>query len=151
MPLVRNEHMLMQDGTAHARLRRLVSTAFTPARVRSLEPFVESVVDGLLDRMGTTADLVPAFAEQVPMAVICELFGVPHADRGSLRRWTSVLFSAKATPEQANTAGGEMLAYLRVLVERSVEAKRPISRQRWSAPTTTTANCPPRSSSIPSI
>ena len=75
----------MQDGATHARLRRLVSIAFTPARVRELEPFIERVVDDLIDRMDTTADLVPAFAEQVPMAVICELFGVPHADRGSLR------------------------------------------------------------------
>lgn len=117
MPLVRNEHMLMQDGAAHARLRRLVSTAFTPGRVQSLEPFVERVVDDLLDRMGTTTDLVPAFAEQVPMAVISELFGVPSDDRAGIRRWTSVLFSATASPEQANAAGRDLIAYLHLLVE----------------------------------
>ena len=116
MPLVRGEHMLMQDGATHARLRRLVSIAFTPARVRELEPFIERVVDDLIDRMDTTADLVPAFAEQVPMAVICELFGVPHADRGSPRRWTSVLFSAIATPAQATAASRDLTAYLHRLV-----------------------------------
>jgi cytochrome P450 len=117
MPLVRSEHMLMQDGAAHARLRRLVSTAFTSARVRSLEPFVERVVDDLMDHMDTTADLVPAFAEQVPMAVICELFGIPRDDRSNIRRWTSALFSATASPEQANTAGRDLIAYLHLLVE----------------------------------
>jgi cytochrome P450 len=120
MPLARNEHMLMQDGAAHARLRRLVSIAFTPARVRELEPFVERIVDDLVDCMDTTVDLVPALAEQVPMAVICELFGVPHGDRGSLRRWTSVPFSAIATPEQATAAGRDLTAYL----HRLVDAKR---------------------------
>ncbi|MGV9797251.1 cytochrome P450 family protein [Mycobacterium sp. NPDC003449] len=117
MPLVRAEHMLAQDGADHARLRRLMSSAFSPARVKALEPFIERVVDDLLSDMGATADLVPALAEQVPMAVICELFGVPDADRGSIRQWSSVLFSHTATPEDANTAGRDLLAYISGLVE----------------------------------
>jgi 2-hydroxy-5-methyl-1-naphthoate 7-hydroxylase len=117
MPFTRGEHMLMQDGAVHARLRRLVSSAFTPARVEGLEPFIEQLVDGLLDRLDTTADLVADLAERVPMAVIAELFGVPHDDRANLRRWTSILFSAAATPEQATTAGRDLTAYLQVLIE----------------------------------
>ena len=117
MPFVRNEHMLFQDGAEHARLRRLVSKAFTPGRVRELEPFVEKVVEDLLNRMDTQTDLVPALAEQLPMRVIGELFGVPDADLPDFRQWTKTLFSSTATPEQATAAGRDMLEYLHRLVE----------------------------------
>jgi 2-hydroxy-5-methyl-1-naphthoate 7-hydroxylase len=120
IPLLRNEHMLMQDGAVHARLRRLMSAAFTPRRVQALQPFVEHVVDDLLNRMDRTVDLVPDFAEQVPMAVICELFGVPLSDREDLRTWTSTQFSTMTTPTQAAGAARDLAAYL----ARLVKAKR---------------------------
>ncbi|MGV9801375.1 cytochrome P450 family protein [Mycobacterium sp. NPDC003449] len=117
MPLLRNEHMLMQDGAVHSRLRRLMSTAFTPRRVQALEPFIEHVVDDLLDNMNQSVDLASDFAEQVPMAVICELFGVPSSDRSNIRTWTSTQFSTTATPEQTAAAARELAAYIRSLVE----------------------------------
>src|SRR4051812_11131295 len=91
LPLVLGEHLLHQDGDAHLRLRRLMSTGFTPARVLALRPRIEQIVDDLLDRViadaadGKDIDLVPAFAEKLPIAVISELFGVPETERDKIR------------------------------------------------------------------
>ncbi|MCM4083439.1 cytochrome P450 family protein [Paractinoplanes hotanensis] len=119
MPLVQGEHMLMQDGDSHLRLRRLVGKAFTPARVRALHPFVTELVDGLLDRLADgdgTADLVPSFTEQLPTAVICELFGVPDADRAPIRNWTQALFAHTSTPEVTQAAAVGLMGYLHELI-----------------------------------
>ena len=82
-PWVANENMLFAYGESHARLRRLVAGAFTMRRTEILRPRVAGITSELLDRMdalpaGTRVDLRRAFAEVLPMRVICELFGVPQ-------------------------------------------------------------------------
>jgi cytochrome P450 len=76
------------DGPEHARLRRLVSPAFTPRRAGQFRDRMRRIVDGLLDELTGSGpvDLVPALARPLPMAVICELVGIPPADRS---RWHS--------------------------------------------------------------
>lgn len=121
LQLVYGEHMLMRDGADHRRLRGVVARDFTPSRVGALAPRVSEIVAELLDGVvaaGQPVDLVPTFTEQLPMAVISELLGIPVEERSSLRGWTQVLFSIKSTPEQAQVAGGELLDYLGRLVER---------------------------------
>ena len=81
--------MLQMNPPDHTRLRRLVSRAFTPARVRELAPRVEaltaSLLSGALDGPGGRFDLISELALPLPVAVISELLGIPVADRhGSL-------------------------------------------------------------------
>ncbi|WP_280255059.1 cytochrome P450 family protein [Nocardia wallacei] len=119
--VVQGEHLSTKDGREHRRLRGLIGTAFTPARVRALEPRIQRIIDDLLDDVvaaGDGVDLVPAFTEAVPMAVICELFGVPEPDRGRLRQWTATLLAHNTSPEEAFAAQSGLMAYLHELVER---------------------------------
>lgn len=84
-----DHNLLMIDGDRHARLRGLVSRAFTPRRVERLRPRIEAIAEELLDRMrvaGGTVDLVGAFAQPLPVRVIGELLGVPPQDHDALRR-----------------------------------------------------------------
>jgi cytochrome P450 len=76
------------DGPEHARLRRLVSPAFTPRRAGEFRTRIRRIVDDLLDAAPGPGpvDLVEALARPLPMAVICELVGIPTADRP---RWHS--------------------------------------------------------------
>ena len=128
MPLVVGEHMLMQDGAEHRRLRQLLSKAFTPARVNDLRPRLESITDDLLDRLASTAtdetpvDLVRTFTEPLPIAVISELFGVPEAQRNEIGDRTRALFSHESTPEQAYAAHQGLNSSLRFLVELKRES-----------------------------
>ncbi|MFF5701916.1 cytochrome P450 [Streptomyces sp. NPDC012794] len=116
--------LLDLEDPAHARVRRLVSKAFTPRRVEQLAPSVErlarELVDGLRDAGG--GDLLTAVAEPLPVAVIAELLGVPEADRGLLRPWSADIcgmFELRPDAETARravTASVEFSAYLRELI-----------------------------------
>ncbi|MEU4232962.1 cytochrome P450 [Nonomuraea sp. NPDC026600] len=109
------------DGGDHRRLRGLIGTAFTPARVQAMQPRIQQIIDGLLDDVaaaGDGVDLVPTFTEALPIQVICELFGVPAEDRPRLRRWTAALVAHPTTPETAFAAQQHLLSLLHALVER---------------------------------
>jgi cytochrome P450 len=84
--------MAEQDGPEHLRLRRLVAPAFTPKRAAQLRPRLAAITDRLLDELPAHAedgvvDLVPHFARPLPMDVICELVGIPDAERPRWRAY----------------------------------------------------------------
>lgn len=89
--------MLFKDGEAHTRLRKLVAGSFTKKRVEDLRPRVEEITDTLLEgfRADEPVDLIADFAFLLPLTVICELLGVPEADRAPFRGWTEALMSDK--------------------------------------------------------
>jgi pentalenolactone synthase len=75
----------------HARRRSLMQPHFSPRRMRALQPRVEELATALLDdlaRQGPPADLHQALALPLPIQVICELLGVPYADRNQFRAWS---------------------------------------------------------------
>ncbi|MBQ1023940.1 cytochrome P450 [Micromonospora sp. C95] len=118
-------HMLHADPPEHPRLRKLVSRAFTAARVEALRPAVQRLVDELIDAMPQhgEADLVTALADPLPVLVICELLGVPTADRTDFRRWSNAtLGSDFATDLPMSRAEGKRL--LREYMTDLVVAKR---------------------------
>jgi cytochrome P450 len=109
-------HLLNTDPPVHTRLRRLVWKAFTPRRVARLRPRVQEIAAGLLDEMeaaGGVADLLDAYARPLPGAVLCELLGVPEADRG----WISAAVTDYEKPEEADRVTRQLAAYLTELIE----------------------------------
>ena len=119
-------HMLASDPPDHTRLRKLVSYAFTPARVEALRPRVQAITDELLDALGdlrgAPVDLVDGFAFPLPIIVICELLGVPVGDRDRLRALIAAMFSSPMAPAnnpEARAAADEIAAFLGgVIAER---------------------------------
>jgi cytochrome P450 len=94
MARMRAGQMLAFDPPEHTRLRRMLTPEFTVRRMRGLEPRIAEIVDAALDDLeqaGSPADLVSAFALPVPSLVICELLGVPYADRADFQRRTGRL------------------------------------------------------------
>jgi cytochrome P450 len=78
--------MQEMDGPEHERLRRLVAPAFGNRRAAEFRPRIERIVGGLLDGLPDLAedgavDLLPHFAQPLPIGVICELVGIPDHDR----------------------------------------------------------------------
>ncbi|HZB50294.1 MAG TPA: cytochrome P450 [Mycobacteriales bacterium] len=110
-------HMLNTDPPEHSRLRRLVNKAFTPRAVERLRPRVEEICADLLAGMAGRAelDLLEALAVPLPIRVICELLGVPAADRADFRGWSNTLVSALPAAVQA-PASAAMSDYLHGLV-----------------------------------
>ncbi|SFQ71207.1 hypothetical protein SAMN05421854_120102 [Amycolatopsis rubida] len=83
--------IIMMDPPEHSRLRKLVAKAFTQNRVRQL---AGELVDAA---GGRTADLVENFALPLPVAVICELLGVPVAGWPKFRVWSDRILSTSET------------------------------------------------------
>ncbi|QKV79928.1 cytochrome P450 [Amycolatopsis sp. Hca4] len=108
--------LLSLDGAEHARLRRSISHAFGAARVATLRPRVQQIVDELLDGLGATANLLDEYAYPLAMAVVCELVGVPEADWADWWRWGKVLVDGD--PARITPTLGEMFAYCHALVDR---------------------------------
>jgi cytochrome P450 len=114
--------LFTMDPPEHTRLRSLVSSAFTARRVDLMRPRIEELADGLLERMaeqsGGPVDFNEAFGFPYPVAVICELLGVPFADRELFRGWSDAILSLTAhTPEQMLERKLALVGYLQQLVE----------------------------------
>jgi pimeloyl-[acyl-carrier protein] synthase len=82
--------MLDRDPPDHTRLRGLVSKAFTPRVVEGLRPRIQEIVDGLLAGVAArgSMDLIEEFAYPIPVAVICEMLGVPIEDHERFKGWS---------------------------------------------------------------
>lgn len=82
-------NLLALDPPEHQRLRRMLTGEFTARRMKLLQPHIADIVDAQLDAMaaaGAPVDLVANFALPIPSLVICELLGVPYADRDDFQR-----------------------------------------------------------------
>jgi cytochrome P450 len=83
---------ISMDPPEHSRYRKLLTSTFTVRRMRQLTPRIAEIVTEHIDAMlatGTSVDLVPAFALPVPSLVICELLGVPYAQRREFQHRSS--------------------------------------------------------------
>nr|SBO99857.1 putative cytochrome P450 hydroxylase [Nonomuraea gerenzanensis] len=110
-------NMLTADPPEHTRLRRLVSKAFTAGAAERLAPRIEQLSHRLADAFAPAgrADLVAAFTRPLPMAVICELLGVPEERRADLQRWTREGMSNPSEEQRAALLA--LNSYLRVLLD----------------------------------
>jgi cytochrome P450 len=90
----RRKSILSMEGDEHARLRRLVAPAFTPASANRLRPTMRTVLTELID--GVAADggceFVAAICEPYPIPIICELLGAPPEDWKLFSSWATDIF-----------------------------------------------------------
>ncbi|MCI3274865.1 cytochrome P450 family protein [Streptomyces cylindrosporus] len=116
-------NMLQSDPPLHTRLRGLVARHFTPGRVAALRPRIEATATELLAALPHlgTADLVTAYALPLPVTVICDLLGVPVADRAAFHAWSNELVMP-TTPESAAAASAALAQYLTALTTRKSAA-----------------------------
>jgi cytochrome P450 PksS len=86
--------MLTMDEPDHTRLRGIVDEAFRRRAVLDMEPHIRAVADGLARELfadGSPADLVERYARTLPLSVICELLGLPAADRPKFIAWANTV------------------------------------------------------------
>lgn len=116
------DSILYLDPPRHQQYRKLVSRAFTPGRVASLEPRIRQLTRDLLGQIDPdrSVDLVDAVCAPLPLLVIAELLGLPADDHGHFRVWSDAVMDA-ATALNAENAqlAMELVDYLdRQLDER---------------------------------
>jgi cytochrome P450 len=119
------DNMTTRHGTEHVRLRKQIAKAFSPRRTEAMRPQVEKIVARLLEELAATApgevvDLKQRFSFRLPALVICDLFGVPEADRAKALRGGEIAVDTSVTPEEAEANVRDWMATF----DRLIELKR---------------------------
>ncbi|MEV7319677.1 cytochrome P450 [Streptomyces sp. NPDC093970] len=113
------------DPPDHTRLRRSVAPALTSKGVERVREKARRMLDELVDRLvrqGPPADLTATVLSPFPIAVICEVMGVPTADRHTMHLWTQLILSSSHGKEVSEKAKREMGAYFADLVALRVDS-----------------------------
>jgi cytochrome P450 len=121
--------ILNLNAPRHSRIRALIARAFTARRIAEMRPAIEAMADSLLDAMadagadGSAVDFMHDFAYLLPVTVICELIGIPEADREAFRHVARDLVAVfelhdAATLPTINAAAVELLAYFTALARQ---------------------------------
>src|SRR5580698_6913476 len=120
----RRQSILSMEGPEHARLRRLVAPAFTPASANRLRPTMRRVVDGLVDQIVAhgECELVADVCEPYPIPIICELLGAPPEDWKLFSSWATDIFrifNANLVEDLPliERAGSELSAYVSAMID----------------------------------
>ena len=115
----RRQSILSMEGEEHARLRRLVAPAFTPASANRLRATMRAVVGELVDRFANRGEceLVADVCEPYPIPIICELLGAPPQDWKLFSAWATDIFrifNANLVEDLPliEKAAGELSAYV---------------------------------------
>ena len=91
-------NMLTMDEPDHTRLRGIVDEAFRRHAILDMEPRILAIADRLAADLfadGSPADLVDRYARRLPLSVICELLGLPAADREKFMAWAATAVRVK--------------------------------------------------------
>ena len=115
------------DPPDHDRLRGLVNRAFTPRQVARVRPITERIASRLADDAADRGrvDLYDAFAQKLPLQVICEVIGIPSVDFEQMGRWTEALSVATAYPSpEAREATDEAMRGLSAYSDDLIRARR---------------------------
>jgi cholest-4-en-3-one 26-monooxygenase len=107
--------MISLDPPEHTKLRKLISSGFTPRRINDLAAHVKARVDSVIDSVAERGecDLVRDVALWLPLHAIADLVGVPEEDRKQVFEWTELTFGfdADTTAEERSEAAQSMYAY----------------------------------------
>ena len=118
--------LVFSDPPVHTRLRRLVSRAFTPKRIRELEPRIREFTNRLLDRAAAKGDLdvMADLANPLPVMVIAEMLGVPPEDYAQFKGWSDAVIESDNTlpgtplPDYVKNAFSALREYFIAEIER---------------------------------
>jgi unspecific monooxygenase len=112
--------MLELEPPRHTRLRSLVLRAFTSRRIAALGPEITQLSNDLIDALPADEfDLLPTFAQKLPVIIIARLLGVPESMSDDLLRWSNAMVGmymanrSRAAEDRAIAATEDFVAFLR--------------------------------------
>ena len=116
--------MLELEPPRHTRLRGLVLRAFTSRRIKALAPEIDTLAHQLIDQFPKgDFDLLPNFAQHLPVIIIARLLGVPEDMSDQLLKWSNAMVRmyiagrSRADEDAANQAAKDFTAFLRGYID----------------------------------
>ncbi|WP_328854383.1 cytochrome P450 [Microbispora hainanensis] len=112
--------IIPDSGEEHQRWRRLVGRWFTAKRMNAMRPAMVQIAEDLIDDMvkrGSPGDLRAGLGFPLPVYVICDMLGVPAADRDRFSYWSDTLLNlTRYGKAETDAAQGEFFQYMSGLV-----------------------------------
>ena len=120
--------LVFNDDPYHARVRKLMSEAFTPRKMDELDPVIEGIVERLLDRLKELKefDVVHNFGLALPTEIIADMLGVPEQYRSKMHHYSTLILGALdpiVSPEKLK-AGHEAVNEFGELLEELIAKRR---------------------------
>ena len=115
-----DKNIRTMDNPEHGVEKRMISRDFAVVRLQEMRPSIEANIDSLIDRMlakGPPADIVTDLAFPVPTQVICELLGVPYADREWFAQRSMTCLSSDVALDESSRAGDELYAFMERMID----------------------------------
>jgi methyl-branched lipid omega-hydroxylase len=105
--------MISTDNPRHARLRRIVSAAFNPRRIASIEDTIEEVANRVIRRASGlgACDFAVEIAAPFPLEIICDMMGVPESQYATVLRCSNIILSG-GDPEYVPEGSDPVLAFI---------------------------------------
>jgi len=105
--------MINTDNPRHARLRRIVSNAFNPRMIKSIEDSIEGVANEVIDDICERGliDVTVDLAAPLPLKIICDMMGVPPERYDDVFRCSNIILSM-GDPEYIGEDTHPILAFL---------------------------------------
>ncbi len=105
--------MISTDNPRHARLRRIVSAAFNPRRIKSIERSIEEVAVRVIERVAGLGecDFVTELAGPMPLEIICDMMGIPASEYATVFRCSNIILSS-GDPEYIPEDNDPVVAFI---------------------------------------
>jgi cytochrome P450 len=120
--------LIFNDPPYHTTVRKLLTVAFTPRKLKEMEPLITEVVDGLLDRISAENhfDLIPKYAMALPTEIISFMLGIPEQHRHLLRQYSLKILGAldPVISDDRLAAGNNAVAEFGSLLTELIEERR---------------------------
>ncbi len=120
--------LIFNDPPYHTTVRKLLSVAFTPRKLREMEPLIVDVVDSLLDRLEDEKefDFISAYAMALPTEIISFMLGIPEEHRHLLRPYSLKILGAldPSVSDERVVAGNDAVAEFGALLEDLIAERR---------------------------
>ena len=129
-PLFRHHttSLVFNDDPYHSRVRKLMAEAFTPRKMDELDPVIDGIVDGLLNRLETLDefDVVHDFGLALPTEIIADMLGIPEEHRDKMHHYSTLILGAldPIVSDEKLKAGHDAVVEFGELLEELIAIRR---------------------------
>lgn len=124
--------LVTNDPPDHKFFRSLVDKVFTSKRVAQMEPYIESMIDELIDGFidDGRVEFVSRFGVPLPMTVIADQLGVPRSDLARFKQWSdaSIRIISPTTTLEAEIEFAHLITEMQQYFKRRADDPKMASR-----------------------